>query len=206
MRDAVVSMTYFRDRINKELVVELYMKGMCGQEVAEHIGRPKSVREIHRIIKEAGVSRSRSEAFTNAIARGRMVHERTTAKRFVTRKWLSPKLRAEIMIRDHYRCVLCGATSQTDRLEIDHVNNDPSDDRRINLRILCQSCNLGKEALYRQELRQAGIERPKPRGKLPLPTTIVFCRRCRDITPVATDRHGDYCADCQRTIKPRPRK
>jgi hypothetical protein len=36
--------------------------------------------------------------------------------------------------------------------------------------------------------------------KLPSPIRIFFCRHCKDVTPVATDRHGDYCADCQYPI------
>jgi hypothetical protein len=38
--------------------------------------------------------------------------------------------------------------------------------------------------------------------RLPMPQKIVYCTYCKDVTPVATDRHGDYCEDCQRTIKP----
>jgi hypothetical protein len=36
--------------------------------------------------------------------------------------------------------------------------------------------------------------------RLPEPKKIVFCPYCQDVTPVATDRHGDYCEDCQYPI------
>jgi hypothetical protein len=42
--------------------------------------------------------------------------------------------------------------------------------------------------------------------RLPNPIRIIYCLYCKDVTPIATDRHGDYCVDCQRTIKPRPDK
>jgi len=31
----------------------------------------------------------------------------------------------------------------------------------------------------------------------PKPIRIFFCRHYKDATPVATDRQGDYCANCQ---------
>jgi hypothetical protein len=34
-------------------------------------------------------------------------------------------------------------------------------------------------------------------ARVPKPIRIFFCRHCRDVTPVATDRHRDYCEDCQ---------
>lgn len=33
--------------------------------------------------------------------------------------------------------------------------------------------------------------------QLPKPVRIFFCLHCHDVTPVATDRHGDFCEDCQ---------
>jgi hypothetical protein len=42
---------------------------------------------------------------------------------------------------------------------------------------------------------------------LPKPIRIFLGRHCKDVTPVANDRHGDYCADCQYPIDwPRPDK
>jgi len=62
---------------------------------------------------------------------------------------ISPKLRAEILARDNYTCVDCGANKTNDkkiRLEVHHVipvskggRNDPS-----NLVTNCSACNRGK--------------------------------------------------------------
>jgi HNH endonuclease len=193
-------MTYFRDRIDADRVIALYRSGMGSCEIAAEIDRPGSVRHIQRIVKEAGITRSGSEAFRNAIARGRMVYKQKEPADLRRRKFIPPKLRAEIFVRDGFRCVQCGMTAADRRLEVDHINNDATDDRRSNLRVLCQPCNLGKEALLRDQVRQGLAERPSQRGQLPKPTKIAFCRHCQDVTPVATDRHGDYCADCKYPI------
>jgi len=56
------------------------------------------------------------------------------------------KLRLEILKRDNFKCVLCGATKNEARLHVDHII---AIDRgglleHRNLRTLCQRCNLGK--------------------------------------------------------------
>ncbi len=35
---------------------------------------------------------------------------------------------------------------------------------------------------------------------LPKPTVIVFCNKCQDVTPVARDKFGMYCAVCARAL------
>ena len=58
-------------------------------------------------------------------------------------------IRLQILKRDDYRCVLCGATSKDDKLHVDHIV--PIDRGGIteerNLRVLCRKCNLGKKNL-----------------------------------------------------------
>jgi len=59
---------------------------------------------------------------------------------------LTPKLRYEILKRDNFRCVLCGATAKEARLEIDHIIPISKGGKTIksNLRTLCFKCNRGK--------------------------------------------------------------
>lgn len=67
------------------------------------------------------------------------------------RSIMTDSLRYDIMKRDGFRCVLCGATSADGvKLHIDHIRpvskggkTEPS-----NLRTLCERCNLGKKAKY----------------------------------------------------------
>ena len=66
---------------------------------------------------------------------------------FGGRSSLSAKLRYQILYRDKFRCVACGATAKDGtKLEVDHivpVSKGGSDDVS-NLQTLCQRCNSGK--------------------------------------------------------------
>ncbi len=193
--------------INKEEVIRLYKSGMSTLEVAEHLGRPRNVRYVQTIVKKAGITRSISEARINAIARGRMVYPKPTETRKRYRLFIPARLRAQVMLRDGYKCVQCARTAQDDRLEVDHINNDPSDNRLPNLRVLCQTCNLGKEALYKQQLAATGLQRPRPaNGPRRYDETryIVLCGGCDEVTRVHRDRSGMFCSGCFRMVTEPP--
>lgn len=55
-------------------------------------------------------------------------------------------LRYEIMRRDGFHCVLCGATGKTAQLVVDHIQPVKLDGKTEpdNLRTLCFECNSGK--------------------------------------------------------------
>lgn len=57
------------------------------------------------------------------------------------RKNIPVRVRAAVMERDGYTCVLCGAT---DNLSLDHIirYRDDGPDTVENLRVLCMPCNL----------------------------------------------------------------
>ena len=59
---------------------------------------------------------------------------------------LTLKLRYQIFKRDNFKCVLCGATAGTAKLEIDHIIPTSKGGKTIksNLRTLCFKCNRGK--------------------------------------------------------------
>lgn len=62
------------------------------------------------------------------------------------RKGLGLSLRYEIMRRDGFQCVLCGASGADANIEIDHilpVSKGGGNDKE-NLRTLCFKCNRGK--------------------------------------------------------------
>ncbi len=67
------------------------------------------------------------------------------------RSLLTPSMRYDIMQRDNFKCVLCGASvSDGVSLEVDHIvpiarggKTEPS-----NLRTLCHACNAGKSDKY----------------------------------------------------------
>ncbi|MBQ8289234.1 MAG: HNH endonuclease [Clostridia bacterium] len=67
------------------------------------------------------------------------------------RKRMSPKLRYEILKRDNFTCVLCGASREDGAvLEVDHIYpiSKGGKTERSNLRTLCRDCNRGKGTQY----------------------------------------------------------
>jgi hypothetical protein len=139
-----------------ELIKELYIdQTMTAKEISDKIFETTKIlitpRSIQRKLKEIGVIRSLSDAFNLSISKGRKSydHLRKNIKSSSYRKGIAPKLRYMILKRDGFKCVLCGKTSDDDRLEIDHIvpivaggNNNIN-----NLRTLCSECNKGKMLL-----------------------------------------------------------
>lgn len=71
----------------------------------------------------------------------------TTYLRQRERSLMTPKLRADVMRRDGYRCRMCGASRHDGvRLHVDHIVPVSRDGRTLpeNLQTLCEACNLGK--------------------------------------------------------------
>ena len=65
------------------------------------------------------------------------------------RKLMTPSLRTSILKRDHYTCVLCGATREHGaELNVDHIIPVARGGRTEynNLQTLCWSCNQAKKA------------------------------------------------------------
>lgn len=134
-------------------LTKLYLiNKMCSFEISEYIlnkfGVNIAPRSIQRNINKLGISRNKSEAFTLCIQNGRKSydHLRKKVKSGDIRKGINLKLRYQIMQRDNFKCVLCGATSENTVLMIDHINPvvKGGDNDEKNLRTLCRECNLGK--------------------------------------------------------------
>ena len=67
------------------------------------------------------------------------------------RALMSVSLRYDIMKRDGFKCVICGATAQDGaKLHVDHILPVSKGGKTVpdNLRTLCSNCNLGKKAKY----------------------------------------------------------
>lgn len=87
----------------------------------------------HRTVKETMEALQRSQAL-----RSQASYERSQ---------LSRSLRYDILKRDHFRCVLCGASSRDGvKLHVDHIVPVSKGGRTVpeNLRTLCEHCNIGK--------------------------------------------------------------
>lgn len=68
--------------------------------------------------------------------------------RTAERRRMGPGIRYDVMRRDRWRCVLCGATARDDKLVVDHIRPIAKRGRTelANLRTLCYRCNAGKAA------------------------------------------------------------
>ena len=67
------------------------------------------------------------------------------------RESMSASLRYDVMKRDGFRCVLCGASARDGiKLHVDHILpvSKGGKTELSNLRTLCERCNLGKRAKY----------------------------------------------------------
>ena len=64
------------------------------------------------------------------------------------RSLMSAKLRYDVLKRDNYRCVVCGASASdgVTQLHVDHIIPIAKGGKTemSNLQTLCQRCNLGK--------------------------------------------------------------
>lgn len=139
------------------LVSQWYgIEQLSAQEICDRLAEKDikfSQRSIQRIATEKlGIGRSVGDAFRLAASKGRIKWAFKDPRFKTHRKWISRKLRMQIFRRDNYRCVLCGADAKTVMLEIDHIVPLVFDGKTKpeNLRVLCNSCNVGKAVLDKE--------------------------------------------------------
>jgi hypothetical protein len=73
---------------------------------------------------------------------------RVKRSRSLSRAGLAPGVRFYVLKRDGYRCKLCGASAEDERLHVDHkiAKVRGGSDDLDNLWVLCEPCNSGKRA------------------------------------------------------------
>lgn len=107
-----------------------------------------SARQVQRIAKKHGVTRTISESYTLAIKQGRMKYYKKPEHLKKRRLRLSDKVRFAVLTRDGFRCVACGSTAKDGvRIEVDHIDDDATNNEEYNLQTLCNRCNQGKSNL-----------------------------------------------------------
>lgn len=129
--------------MRNQQIIKMYVAGQSAQEIGDLYGI--TPRTVQRIVKDAGKSRTIKESFRLAIDQGRMKYYKKPEHLKVKRHRLSDKLRYTILKRDDYRCRVCGATALDGvRIEVDHIDNDATNNNEHNLQVLCNRCNQGK--------------------------------------------------------------
>lgn len=126
----------------REAIKSLYLAGNSSIEIKEQLQIPQTPRTIQRYIKTLGITRTMSESFKLAISKKRMTYKTNPNK--IKRKHLGTRLRYQILERDGFKCVLCGSTASTTRLQVDHIDNNKNNNTPTNLQVLCEHCNMGK--------------------------------------------------------------
>jgi hypothetical protein len=136
-------------KLSPELHQSIARLYASGQYTTEYLAKSYHVssRSIQRIAKKHGVIRSQADA--NRVA-APLKHYRTIPIELrVKRKHLSLKKRFEIISARPF-CTLCGMRSDDGvRLEVDHIDEDATNNADANLQVLCNRCNLGKSHMHK---------------------------------------------------------
>lgn len=106
-----------------------------------------SPRQVVRIATKYGVNRSKAEA--NKVSAPFKKYKKIAPEFKVVRKQISQKKRYQV-ISSHPYCTVCGMRpNEGVRLEVDHIDNNATNNEDSNLQVLCGRCNLGKSHLHR---------------------------------------------------------
>ena len=105
---------------------------------------------------------------------------------FVERGEVSDSLRYDILHRDGFCCVICGASAtQGVRLHIDHIVPIAKGGKSVpsNLRTLCERCNIGKSDK---------IEYQPENNYQPLREDDTICPQCKSQLVYRRGKYGDF--------------
>lgn len=129
-----------------EVIAHLYQGGHYTTEtIAKNYG--VTVRTVQRIAAKYGVVRTISES--NKLIAPLKNYKTIPPELRVKRRQITQRLRWE-MISAQPWCTVCGRRpNEGVALEIDHIDENPSNNSQDNLQVLCAICNQGKSHHYR---------------------------------------------------------
>ncbi len=110
-----------------------------------------------------------------SISRASLEYDTYSKLVLVERGEVSDSMRYDIMQRDNFKCVICGASAQIGaRLHVDHIVPVSKGGKSVpsNLRTLCERCNVGKsdkiESVDTQDIEESAVQN----------NDDVICERC----------------------------
>ena len=129
-----------------ETIARLYESGKyTTEQLAKIYGI--GTRQIQRIASMQGVIRTVSES--NKLMAPLKNYKKLPTELRAKRKDLLQRVRYSLISKHPY-CSLCGLTVEDGmKLEVDHIDNDATNNDLSNLQVLCHKCNVGKSGLRR---------------------------------------------------------
>ena len=138
------------------------------------IEQQRKIEESRRLREEERIRQQEQKRRVAEEARKIRQMEMSEHKRMTTeqRRLMTDSLRYDILVRDGFRCCICGASAADGvKLHVDHILpvSKGGKTERSNLRTLCESCNLGKRdkiesvPVPHAAVRPANPSQPEPR-------------------------------------------
>lgn len=123
----------------------------------------------------------------DSVARSRLDRVTYSHIAAVERGEVSDSLRYDIMNRDGFKCVICGASAaQGAHLHVDHIVPIAKGGKtsRDNLRTLCERCNIGKsDKIEHPPKKETENQSEKPNN---------ICPRCGNQLVLRKGKYGDF--------------
>lgn len=123
---------------------------MVSRKTIEHCsGMLAQAKEKHRRLSEENKLRMEEEIKIATEKQRLRKKEASVHKRMIAeqRRLMTDSLRYDILVRDGFRCKICGASAADGaKLHVDHILpvSKGGKTEKANLRTLCERCNLGK--------------------------------------------------------------
>ncbi len=139
-----------QSRINQMHTVINEARGIVSEYTIEYCLRMLDrAKEKHRCLCDEKMHRVENEKRSAIEKRNIREKEADAHKRMIAeqRRLMTDSLRYDILVRDGFRCKICGASAADGaKLHVDHIIpvSKGGKTERANLRTLCERCNLGK--------------------------------------------------------------
>ena len=153
-----------------------------------------------KLRKEESFNLDNIFACLESVSRSRLDKKTYEGLAAVERGEVSDSLRYDIMNRDEFRCVICGASAKEGaHLHVDHIIPIAKGGKSVpsNLRTLCERCNIGKsDKIETSPPKQATPKQNTPKQDTPKQDTPkqekMICPQCGGELRVRTSQYGHF--------------